>query len=159
MAGRDAIRMTDEEVAELLDEGKRVQFASHSPDGSIHLVPMSYVVVDGRVCLWTDPGSRKVTNVRADPRVSGLIEMGDEFATFRAVQITGTAMVADDPVKSLAIGEALFARSLGGALDDGTKAYVATLVPERVGVVIQPDRIVSWDHRKLAGARPDQVGR
>ena len=150
--------MTDEEVSELLDYSRRVQFASHRSDGSIHLVPMTYVMVDGQICLWTDPVSRKVANVRADPRVSCLVEMGDEFASFRAVQVVGSATVVDDPAGSLAIGEALFARSLGGALDEGTKAYVPSLVPSRVGIVVHSERVVSWDHRKLAGARPDQIG-
>ncbi len=158
VARRDTLRMTDDEVTVLLDEGRRVQFASHNRDGSIHLVPMAYAVVAGRIALWTDPASRKVANVRADPRVSCLVELGKEFASFRAVQITGTATVVDHPADSLAIGEALFARSLDGVLTDETKAYVSSLVSERVGIVVHPDRVVSWDHRKLAGARPDQVG-
>ncbi len=158
VAGRDTLRMTDDEVAALLGEGRRVQFASHNRDGSIHLVPMAYAVVAGRIALWTDPASRKVANVRADPRVSCLVELGGEFASFRAVQIIGTAIVVDHPGDSLAIGEALFARSLDGVLTDETRAYVSSLVSERVGIVVHPDRVVSWDHRKLAGARPDQVG-
>lgn len=158
VADRDTLRMTDDEVTELLDEGRRVQFASHNRDGSIHLVPMTYAVIDGRLAVWTDPASRKVANVRSDPRVSCLVELGEEFASFRAVQIVGSASLVDDPAGSLAIGEALFARSLDGVLTDETRAYLSSLVSERVGVVVHPDRVVSWDHRKLAGARPDQVG-
>jgi hypothetical protein len=120
---------------------------------------MTYAVVDSRIALWTDPGSRKVANVRADPRVSCLVEIGEEFASFRAVQIVGTATVVDHPPDSLAIGEALFARSLGGVLTEELRGYVSGLVSERVGIVVDPDRVVSWDHRKMAGVRPDQVGR
>jgi nitroimidazol reductase NimA-like FMN-containing flavoprotein (pyridoxamine 5'-phosphate oxidase superfamily) len=150
--------MTDDEILELLREGRRAQVACHNPDGSIHLVPMSYVVLDGRLTLWTDPASRKVANLRADRRVTCLVEVGDEFSEFRAVQLAGEAVIIDDPEDSRRVGEALFARSLG-ELNDDMRAYVASLVPERVGVAVEAQRVVSWDHRKLAGARPDQVGR
>ena len=150
--------MTDDEILDLLREGRRAQVACHNPDGSIHLVPMSYVMMDGRLTLWTDPSSRKVANLRADPRVTCLVEVGDEFSEFRAVQLAGQAVIIDDPEGSRRVGEALFGRSLG-ELNDDMRAYVASLVPERVGVAVDVHRVVSWDHRKLAGARPDQVGR
>lgn len=150
--------MTEDEIVDLLREGKRTQVACHNPDGSIHLVPMSYVMMDGRLTLWTDPSSRKVANLRADPRVTCLVEVGDEFSEFRAVQLSGQAVIIDDPERSRRVGEALFGRSLG-ELNDDMRAYIASLVPERVGVAIDVHRAVSWDHRKLAGARPDQVGR
>ena len=54
-------------------------------------------------------------------------------------------------------GETLFAR-YHGPLSDELKAAVARLVPVRVAVVVEPDRVVSWDHRKLAGADIDDIG-
>jgi nitroimidazol reductase NimA-like FMN-containing flavoprotein (pyridoxamine 5'-phosphate oxidase superfamily) len=149
--------MTADEIDEVLAEGTKAQVATLNPDGSVHLVPMSYVVVDGRLTLWTDPASRKVSNLRNEPRITCLVELGDDFASFRAVQLVGTARVSSDPDESRAVGEALFARSVG-ELSDDLLAYVAGLVPQRVAVSVEPLRIVSWDHRKLAGARPDQVG-
>jgi hypothetical protein len=38
------------------------------------------------------------------------------------------------------------------------KAYVAGLAPNRVVIVVEPERVVSWDHRKLAGVRVDDIG-
>lgn len=157
VSSRDVLRMSDTEVAALLDEGDRVQVGTHNPDGTIHLVPMAYVMFDGRLTLWTDPTSRKVANLRADPSITCLVERGDDFGSFRAAQLVGTASISSDPDTSRAVGEALFARSVG-VLSDDLIAYVAGLVPQRVVVTVDPLRVVSWDHRKLSGARPDQVG-
>lgn len=149
--------MEEAEVAALLAEATKAQVATINPDGSVHLVPMSYVVVDDEVTLWTDPASKKVSNLRRDPRITCLVEQGDDFASFRAVQMVGTARLSSDTETSRAVGEALFARSVG-ELSDDLRAYVAGLAPQRVSVTVEPVTVVSWDHRKLAGARPDQVG-
>jgi hypothetical protein len=118
---------------------------------------MSYVVVDGQVTLWTDPASKKVSNLRRDPRITCLVELGEDFGSFRAVQLVGTARLSSDAETSRAVGEALFARAVG-ELSDDLRSYVAGLVPHRVAVSVEPVRVVSWDHRKLRDARPDQVG-
>lgn len=149
--------MNESEISALLDEGRKALLATHNGDGSVHLVPMAYVVHEGRVTFWTDPASRKVANLRSDPRVTCLIEVGEEFESFRAVQLVGTGVLVTDIDASRGIGEALFARSLG-ALTDDVRGYVATLAAQRVGIVVRPTRIVSWDHRKLAGVRPDEIG-
>ena len=158
MSERERLRMSDEEVQELLDECWRIQVATLNPDGSAHLVPLAFMQFDGQLAFWTDPKSRKVKNLRRDPRITCLIETGSEFEEFRAVQITGRATVIDEPETSLRAGETLFAR-YNGPLDDEQKAVVAQLVPVRVAVVVEPDRVVSWDHRKLADSRLGDIGR
>ena len=40
-----------------------------------------------------------------------------------------------------------------------TKAYAESLAPIRVAVRIVPRSIVSWDHRKLGGVRPAEIGK
>ncbi|HEY5424454.1 MAG TPA: pyridoxamine 5'-phosphate oxidase family protein [Ilumatobacteraceae bacterium] len=157
MSERDRLRMSEEEVLALLDECGRAQVATFNPDGSAHLVPLSLMQFDGRLAFWTDPASQKVKNLRRDPRITCLIETGNRFDEFRAVQITGRAAVVDDLDTSVRAGEALFARH-SGPLGDDMKAYVAGLAPNRVVIVVEPERVVSWDHRKLAGVRVDDIG-
>ena len=157
MSERDRLRMSEEEVLALLDECGRAQVATFNPDGSAHLVPLSLMQFDGRLAFWTDPASQKVKNPRRDPRITCLIETGNRFDEFRAVQITGRAAVVDDLDTSVRAGEALFARH-SGPLGDDMKAYVAGLAPNRVVIVVEPERVVSWDHRKLAGVRVDDIG-
>lgn len=155
---RDVLRMTEPEIEAVLEEGRRAQLATYNPDGSIHLVPLTYVVLEGRVTFWTDPASRKVSNLRADPRLTCLIELGEDFESFRAVQLIGTGTLITDHQGSLDVGRALFARSMGVLTDDVLR-YVATLTPQRIGISVEPLQVVSWDHRKLAGVRPDRIGK
>lgn len=152
-----ALVMSDDEVAEFLQQCARVQLATINPDGTPHVVPMSYVMIDGRLTVWTDPGSRKVANLRRDGRVTCLVEDGVHFAEFRAVQFGGRGVVSDDPETSLRVGLALFERS-NGDLDDTMRATVAELAPTRVAVTIHPERVVSWDHRKLPAVRAEEIG-
>jgi PPOX class probable F420-dependent enzyme len=157
MSLRAQLVMSDDEVAAFLEEGRRAHIATLDADGMPHLVPLSYVVVDGLVTLWTDPKSRKVRNLRRDPRISCLVEAGATFPEFRAVQLKGRAVVADDADTVIRAGVALFERSRG-PLSDEVKAYVASLAPQRVAVFVHPETVVSWDHRKVPGLRPDQTG-
>lgn len=157
MAERDLLRMTNLEIADHLEEGHRAQIATYNSDGSIHLVPMAYVIYEDRVTLWTDPGSRKVNNLRADPRLTCLVELGEDFRSFRAVQLVGTGSLITDFEASRKVGEALFSRTMG-TLSDDIRAYVASLAADRVGIAVQPSVVVSWDHRKLDDVRPDQIG-
>jgi hypothetical protein len=31
-------------------------------------------------------------------------------------------------------------------------------VPQRIAVTVHAERVISWDHRKLPGVRPDEIG-
>lgn len=155
---RDAMRMTDGEVEAFLAAGRRVHVATLDPGGQVDLVPMSYFFWDGRLALWTDPASRKVRNLRRNPSVTCLVEAGERFEDFRAVQLRGEAELIDDVESSRAAGELLFARYGAGPLTEEARSAAGALAPNRLVIVVNPDRIVSWDHRKLAEITPDAVG-
>jgi PPOX class probable F420-dependent enzyme len=159
MSDRDLLRMSGAEVAAFLEEGHRAQVATSNADGTIHLVPLSYFVRDGCLSFWTDPQSRKVANLRRNPQVTCLVEIGSEFSDFRAVQICGRADVVTDLEESRKAGEALLGRYSSEPLDEATRGYIGMLASERVLVTVRPERVVSWDHRKLSGARPETIGR
>jgi len=150
--------MTPAEVAEFLAGERRAHLATIDPDGTPHVVPLSYVVIDGRVTFWTDPASRKVANLRRDPRITCLVEAGTEFAEFRAVELRGRGEVSGDVETSRRTGLALYERA-AGVLTDDMRGAVDAMAADRVAVTVVPDRTVSWDHRKLPGARPADVGR
>jgi PPOX class probable F420-dependent enzyme len=152
------MRMTPIEMAEFLAGERRAHLASIDPDGTPHVVPLSYVVIDGKVTFWTDPASRKIANIRRDPRITCLVEAGSEFAEFRAVQLHGRAELGADVETSRRTGLALYERA-AGALTDEMRAAVDAMAADRVAVTVVPERVVSWDHRKLPGARPADVGR
>jgi PPOX class probable F420-dependent enzyme len=152
---RDLVRMTDEEVAAFLAERRKLHVATLNRDGSPHLMPMYFLVVDGAVTFWTYTASQKVMNLRRDPRITVMAEDGEAYFDLRGVQIAGRARLTDDPALLTAFGERLYERYFG-PLDEGGRAYVARSAARRTRVTVEPLRVVSWDHRKLqpeGGAR------
>jgi PPOX class probable F420-dependent enzyme len=157
MSQRDELEMSEDEVQAFLQDSLRTQVGTINSDGTPHIVPMSYVMIDGLITIWTDPRSRKIANLRRDPRLTCLVEDGAHFAEFRAVQLSGRAVLGEDYDSSVQTGLALFERA-NGELTDEMRATVAALAPQRVAVTLVPDRVVSWDHRKLPDVRPDEIG-
>ena len=149
--------MSAEEVTTFLRGELRAHVGTINPDGTPHVVPLSYVLLDDNVTFWTDPRSKKVANLRRDPRITCLVEAGAHFAEFRAVQLSGRAELGEDHDSSERVGLALFERA-NGSLNDELRAAVAGLVDDRVAVTVHADRVVTWDHRKLPGVRPSEIG-
>jgi PPOX class probable F420-dependent enzyme len=147
---RDLIRMTDEEVEAFLGGRHVMNIATHNHDGSIHLVAMWYAVLDGDPVFWTFGKSQKIRNLQRDPRITLLVETGDEYAELMGVEMVGRAEVVTDHDAIMAIGEAVYVRYFG-EINDEIRPFVHATGAKRLGVRIAVDRTVSWDHRKLDG--------
>lgn len=143
--------MTDDEVGAFLAQGRTLHLATINRDGTPHVVAMWYTLIDGRPAVWTYAKSQKVENLRRDPRVTVLVEDGDSYEVLRGVQLRGRAELHDDSGYVQRVGEAIFERYNDAPLDDGVRAAVARQSAKRVAVVVDPDRVASWDHRKLGG--------
>lgn len=151
MSRRDQIRMTPEEIEAYLSGRHTMNVASFNHDGTIHLVAMWYAVLDGDPVFWTYGRSQKIKNLERDPRITVLVESGDEYAELRGVELVGQAQVIQDRTEIMAIGEAVYERYFGPVTDE-TRPFVELTGAKRLGVRIAVDRAVSWDHRKLEGA-------
>jgi PPOX class probable F420-dependent enzyme len=153
MAGRDAIRMRDDEVTGFLQDNLKVQVASIGRDGAPHLTTLFYVLHEGRLAFWTYARSQKIRNLERDPRVTGLVEDGSDYFELRGVSMTGTAEIVRDPARVLEIGSAVAVRMVGAAsLDDLGELGRSTVEQQarkRVAVVLHPERVATWDHRKM----------
>lgn len=148
--GRDLVRMNDEEVAAFLAESKKVQVATVNPDGSPHLTTLFYVVLDGHIAFWTYGRSQKIKNLERDPRITCLVETGDDYFELRGVSIRGNARLVTDETGTRAIGTAVVSRMVDGAdLGEIGRDEVERQVRKRVGVVVVPEKTASWDHRKM----------
>lgn len=156
--GRSAIAMSEDEIAEFLATGRRTHVATVDSAGLVDLVPMSYLLWDGSLALWTDPASKKVRNLRANPSITCMVEAGESFEDFRAVQLRGEAELLEDLASCRLAGELLFGRYQPGGLDDDARRAAAALAPQRVVIVVHPERVLSWDHRKLAGMSAADIG-
>ena len=148
MSQRKQIAMTAQESAAMLEESAKLQLATLNRDGSVHLVTMFYALVDGQIAFWTYRASQKARNLARDPRVTCLVETGEEYFDLRGVQVAGVARLVDDPAGVLEIGRGV-AGGLAGVPADAVDDYVAHAARKRVGFIVEPTRTVSWDHRKL----------
>lgn len=149
---RDQITMSPEERAAFLDEERVLNIATIGPDGYPHVVAMWYAVIDGDVTFWTFGKAQKVINLQRDPKISALVEAGDEYSELRGLEIVGTAELIDDPDQVFEIGRAVAARYQGAvALSEAALGGIAKQAQKRIGVRIKAERYVSWDHRKLGG--------
>jgi PPOX class probable F420-dependent enzyme len=142
---RVAIGMVADEVQEFLGRGRIMTVASFSSDGTIHLVPMWYAMADGYPVMWTNGRSQKIVNLRRDPRITALVEAGEEYQDLIGVQLVGRAELIEDRAVVLGIGRTVAERYALPATD-AILEYQAT---KRVAIRIVPDRVVSWDHSKL----------
>jgi len=151
MSRRDQIRMSDAEVETFLAGRHTMNVASFNHDGSIHLVAMWYAVIDGDPVFWTFAKSQKILNLQRDPRITLLVESGDEYAELMGVELVGQGEVITVREDVLAIGEAVYIRYFG-EIDDEVRPFVHASGAKRLGVRVKVDKVVSWDHRKLGGA-------
>lgn len=151
MKQRDIVSMTPDEVSALLGASRKVQVASLNPDGSVHLVTMFYAMVEEHIAFWTYRTSQKARNLARDPRITCLVEDGEDYFELRGVQIAGTVRVLADPEDVLAIGRLIAAGGLkaGDTGGDQLTEYVTHAARKRFGYIVEPKRVVSWDHRKL----------
>ena len=148
----------EEELA-FLQQGSKVQVATVNPDGSPHLTTLFYVMRDGRLAFWTYAKSQKIRNLERDPRLTCLVESGDDYFDLRGVSVTGTARLVRDIDQIRVIGTAVAERmaqrmSQRADLGDLGRAEVERQVAKRVAVVVEPVRTTSWDHRKMLAASP-----
>jgi nitroimidazol reductase NimA-like FMN-containing flavoprotein (pyridoxamine 5'-phosphate oxidase superfamily) len=150
---RDQVAMTEQEVAALLATGRKVQLATNGASGFPHLVTMYYVFSDGQIAFWTYRKSQKALNLARDPRISCLVEDGEEYFDLRGVLVQGIAHRIEDAERIAAIGRGITAvvgGPLAGAGEQALDAYVSRAAAKRYGYLVEPRRVISWDHTKLA---------
>jgi PPOX class probable F420-dependent enzyme len=151
MKQRDRVAMTPDETAAFLASGRKVQLATINQDGTPHLVTMYYVLTGGQITFWTYRSSQKARNLARDPRVTCLVETGEEYFDLRGVQVRGRVRWVEDPAEVREIGRRIAGVMAGpemGPLED----YVEHAARKRIGFVVEPDRVSSWDHAKLLPA-------
>lgn len=148
---RGSITMTDPEVGWFLEQQRVLNVATIGPTGHPHVVAMWYVVLDSKPAFWTFAKSQKIMNIRRDPKITGLVESGDTYGELRGVELVGSARLLDDheAIRDLGIR---VATKYQGAPSDAALPFIEKQAQKRIGVVIDVERVVSWDHTKLGGA-------
>ncbi|MEV0378384.1 pyridoxamine 5'-phosphate oxidase family protein [Nonomuraea sp. NPDC050643] len=149
MNQRARIAMSDDEVTAFLEGSRKLQLATINPDGTPHLVTMFYGLDKGRIAFWTYGKAQKTRNLDRDPRVSCLIEAGDDYGELRGVLVYGKAQRVDERERVMAIGLMIARRMTPGVPDELLSPYVEKTGLKRVAYVVERTKVVSWDHRRL----------
>jgi Pyridoxamine 5'-phosphate oxidase len=156
MSRREAIRMTDAELATFIEEARVLTCATIGAGGRPHLMPLWFCVRDGQIASWTYASSQKARNLERSPQATIQLEAGETYDQLRGVmQECDVEILRDlDAVTAVGLGVAL--RYAPGVLpaDDPPaelRAFVAQQAAKRIGLIFHPTRTVTWDHRKLGG--------
>lgn len=142
------VAMTPGEVDAFLQSERTCRVASAGADGRPHVTPLWFVWHGGALWLTSLVRSQRWTDLARDPRVAVVVDTGEQYGELRGVEITGTATPVGDvprgaePHPELAEPERLFAGKYAGTDEftpDGRHGWLR----------IDPDKLVSWDFRKI----------
>ena len=146
---RDLVRMSDAEISAFLDTRKSMMVATIDKDGAPHQTVLWFAVKDGRYLFETYGSSQKVVNLRRDPRMSLLWEDGLDYAELRGVTAVGKAEIIDGGQELLDLIRICVERNAPMLKGEALEHHVAQMARKRVVVALRPDKVMSWDHRKL----------
>jgi PPOX class probable F420-dependent enzyme len=139
--------MTGSEIDAYLSEPHLCRIGTMGPGGSIHMVAMNYGFVDGTPAFWTYRKAQKVKNLERNPAIGMLVDTGVLYHELKGVHLMGRAELLDDPASVQALWESMQQRyRMAGENPASASA------PKRLVVKVHADKVLSWDHAKLAGA-------
>ncbi len=143
--------MSDQEVADFLDDQRVVVCGTHGPHGWPHLMPLWYVVREGEIWSWTYAKSQKARNLERDDRATLQIEAGESYEELRGVMIEARAVIHRETDQVARLGQEIFERYSAGALGEDFMEAVRAQAAKRIALQFVRVRQATWDHRKLHG--------
>jgi nitroimidazol reductase NimA-like FMN-containing flavoprotein (pyridoxamine 5'-phosphate oxidase superfamily) len=142
---RRLIRMSEAEQAEFLRLNTKCALATLDRDGFPHVVAMRFFVEDGAFYMTSYGKAQKVLNIRRNPMVGLMVETGAAYSELQGVMVRGHCEIIEDE-------EAVRAVMTHGRPQSSSRPRASRdSAPKRVVLKITPDKIASWDHRKLGG--------
>ena len=145
---RQQIQLSPDEQAAFFRERKKAALATIDKDGIRLVLAMNYFATDVAFYMTSYGKAQKVLNIRRNPKVALMIEAGDEYAELRGVMVRGRCEILEDEASVRAAFEG---RAAAQASPSPVQPGAQASAPKRVVLKIIPDKVVSWDHRKLGG--------
>ncbi len=139
------------ELWDFIAEQKTVQVATLNPDGSPHLMPLWFALDEGCVILETFSKSQKIRNLERDARITLLFEDGDEYARLRGASIYARAELVRDVERVHDLHMRVLQRNTPEIPVETLEKATRAMAPKKTAILIRPDRVISWNHAKLAG--------
>ncbi len=141
--------MSADEVSALVAAQRKLQLGTINPDGTPHMVTMFYAMVEDRIAFWTYRSSQKARNIERDPRVTCLLELGEDYFELRGALIYGTVETVTDPNRVRYVGSEVVKRMMGLQDEAEIAPFVEHTATKRYAYLVEPTKVASWDHRKL----------
>ena len=149
---RDQIRMSEEEIAEFLNDQLSIQVGTVNKDGTSHLTTLWYTTESDSIIFHTYTKSQKIINLRRDSRATILTESGDNYSNLKGVMIYSQANIIDgasNPDKVLDIIEKVSVKYSGGSVSKSYLEVMKNQAKKRSAVILDPIEYISWNHSKL----------
>ena len=141
-----------EEQRRYLEDSHTIILTSLDRHGYPHSVAMWYVVdPDGSVLMTTFAKSQKAINLRRDSRCALLVESGRSYEQLQGLLIRGRATLDPDVEHVLDLLARVHTKYNPGQPGEGLREAMRNQASKRVLVQVHPERVSSWDHRKLGG--------
>jgi hypothetical protein len=143
------IAMSPQELDVFLGEERMCRMATNSPDGP-HNSPLWFVWDGSAMWLNSIVKSQRWTNIERSSRVSVIVDAGHDFGELRGAELLGSLEQVGEvprteaPDPELTQPEQLWAAKYSGRdtfVPDGRHAWLR----------LTPDKVVSWDFRKMGG--------
>lgn len=134
--------MTDEELAELLRTERTARVATVSPDGEPHVAPLWFVWHEGELYVTSLKRSRRGHDIERGSRVAVCVDAGESYNELRGAVLYGRFEDAGDVPHV----RRLFGEKYWGGID-------IPQVKSHAWLVLRPEKIVSWDFKKIPAGR------
>lgn len=155
---RELVSMTDVEMWNFIETQRNVQCATLDRRGWPHLTTLWFAIVDQTVVLESFSKAQKIHNLARDNRISLLWEEGERYSELRGAVIQGRAQLIDGAAGDLELEEvvryhvAVLERNNEEGLEPAMiEQLVRGMAAKKTTILVRPDRVYSWDHRKLGG--------
>ncbi|GEM_PF-935370 len=135
--------LTSEETESLLKENNTARICTHNKDGTIHVAPVSYRYMNGRIIILSYASNRKTRNIKQNNNVTVLIDT----ESVKGVLIYGKAELEYDNVYQTALS--VWEKAIHAPRDKVERLVKAYLDKVKFVIVkITPQRIVTFDYTK-----------
>jgi PPOX class probable F420-dependent enzyme len=130
--------LTEEEAA-FVRWARVARMATAGADGRLHNVPISPVLVDGRILIATDTKSKKVRNLESDPRTSLVFdEYSETWDLLHGVVIEGGVRIIRDGDGFTSARAELYEKYRQYEIDAPIEQSTSVILE------VTPNRVLSW---------------
>jgi len=138
--------LTDAPVRQLLHGRYIASFATHNPDGSLHIVAVWFWFDGKDIYVATSSRSRKARNLQSNPQLAVMIDARDPAASF-GVTLSGTAQILTGEASRKA-NEEIHRKYLSQPALSDPKVGPVFAAWDDVTVRLTPTSIITWDMRQ-----------